>query len=112
MPEEIDCVGTKLTFVWMNDKTVVFEPLEEYPKMPSMFFESRASYEYVVEVHENEIEPSANDVHESLKCLCRILETEGHPKELKQTKKSEECRLLTILGIHWYLMIAFDEVYL
>ena len=72
---------------------------------------ARAGNEDVIEIHEDgPLQATENSIHQPLERLRGVLEPEGHPQKLKQTKWRYNSRLGNILVCHWYLMVTADEI--
>ena len=75
-----------------------------------MFFRVLAGYKDVVKIDEHRRDITKDAIHQPLKGLCSILETEGHTEEFPEAKRCDDSRFGDILGCHWYLVVAADEV--
>ena len=61
-----------------------FQLLEEKMQVTPVLLGVEAGHENVVDVHKEEIFEFPTDlVHKSLRCLCCVLEAEGHAEELE-----------------------------
>ena len=69
-----------------------------------------AGYQNVVQVNQHKWQAPQQLVHEALKSHSSILQPEWHPKEFKETKRSDDGRLLYIRGVDRNLVVALLEV--
>ena len=64
------------------------------------------SHQDVINVDKGKIQALANSVHQSLKSLCSIFESERHPEEFVEAERGDDGGLWDILSSDWDLMIA------
>ncbi len=76
-----------------------------------MFFQGAAGDEVIVQIGENKQEVGKQLVHEPLKRLCCICQTEWHKQILEQPEEGDDGGLLNVLGSHGDLMVPFNEIY-
>ena len=65
----------------------------------------------IVQICEDKREVAEQLVHESLKRLCGICQTERHKQILKQPEGGDDGGLLDVLGRHGDLMVPLNKVY-
>ena len=75
-----------------------------------MLFVAAAGNKHVVQIHENATKALANHVHQSLKSLCGILETEWHLKKFIQAKWSDDGCFGNVVVVDRDLMITLNQI--
>jgi hypothetical protein len=76
-----------------------------------MLFQGAAGNKVVFQVCENKWEVTEQLVHEPLKRLCCICQTEWHKQIFEQAEGGDDGGLLHVLGRHGDLMVPFNKVY-
>ena len=98
------------TLILVQGKASTAKALKNSLEMSGVSGTVRTGNQNVVKVDENKGEITKNTIHESLKCLGRVLESKRHPKELEQAKGSNHCGFLYVAWIHGDLVISSDEI--
>ena len=107
--EEIESCLAKDVLLMDNHQTILHQYLEDLPKMGSMLFLVVKCNEYIIQ--KDKCRDASQDViHQPLKHLPSIGETQWHLQEFKQAKRDDFHHLVDILRCHWYLVITFSMV--
>ena len=64
----------------------------------------------IVQIREDKWQAAKEAVHQTLECLSRVFQTEGHENILKQAKRGNNGCFGYIFRRHWHLVIALDQV--
>ena len=66
--------------------------------------------EYAIQIDKHRGDDSQDVIHQPLKHLSSIGETECHPQEFEQAKGGDDRHLVDVLRHHWNLVITFSKV--
>ena len=75
-----------------------------------MFFRCGTGNEQVIQVGIAEGQAAKHLVNEALEGLSGVVETKGHVKKLKESKRCDYGSLRYVGWLYWDLMICSDEV--
>ena len=86
------------------------EPVEEGGQVALVLLGISAGDQDVIEVDEQEVEALAHGVHEPLKGLCCVPESERGPEELIEAEMCDDSRFVDVLLCHRDLMVAAHQI--
>ncbi len=81
----------------IDGQPILLQDLKKLLKVKQVFFQGAAGDKMIVQIGENEWEVAEQLVHESLKRLCGICQTERHKQILKQPKGGDDGGLLNVV---------------
>ena len=100
----------KNTLVEIHQETVGFEEIQDGGEVREMRGEIRTGHQNVVQVDENKRKIAENVIHEPLKCLGSVAETEWHLGELKKPERSDNGGFRDIRGSDRNLVVTLHQV--
>jgi hypothetical protein len=110
MPQKVNKLDTKNTFLQVNHKSMLSQPEEELPEMPGVFLLVLAGHLQVIEVPEDRLEVGGGAVYFPLEGGSRIHQTKRHPQKLKVSEWCSNSSFLYISRVHRYLMVTFTQI--
>ena len=110
MSQEIECGAAELALHDIDDKAMFLEALEQLSKMTLVLLGILASHQDVIYINKNKIQTLTDSVHETLKRLTCILESERHSEELVEPERCDNGSFGHILSSNRDLVIATHKV--
>ena len=110
MVQEIESHLVEEVHVMVNHKTILRQYFEDLFKMSSLFLLVSRCNEYAIEIGEHRGDALQDVIHQPLKHLSSVIETEWHPQEFEQAKGGDDCNLVNVLRCHWNMVKTLLKV--
>ena len=102
--------GSEHAFRRVENKAKLLEAVEKVLKIFVVLCLIGASYQNVVQIHENAIESAADHVHQSLESLSGIFQAERHAQELIESERRNDSSFWNVRFVDGDLVVASYEV--